>query len=74
MKRLAGRAAVITGAGSGFGLELSRLLAGQGMHLVMADVQAPALEAAAAEMRALGAQEVAFGYGQRRQLFHGNNH
>jgi len=59
MKRLAGRTAVITGAGSGFGLELSRLLAGQGMHLVMADVQAPALEAAAAEMRSLGAQVLA---------------
>ncbi|MBQ0931948.1 SDR family oxidoreductase [Ideonella sp. 4Y16] len=59
MKRLAGRAAVITGAGSGFGLELSRLLAGQGMHLVMADVQAAALEAAAQEMRSLGAEVLA---------------
>lgn len=59
MKRLAGRAAVITGAGSGFGLELSRLLAAQGMHLVMADVQAAPLEAAAEEMRGLGADVLA---------------
>ena len=59
MKTLQGRTAVITGAGSGFGLELSRLLAKAGMNLVMADVQAAALEAAAAEIRALGAQVLA---------------
>ena len=59
MKRLAGRTAVITGAGSGFGLELSRLLAREGMSLVMADVQAAALEAAAAEVRGLGAEVLA---------------
>ncbi len=59
MKRLAGRTAVITGAGSGFGLELSRLLAREGMSLVMADVQAAALEAAAAEVRGLGVEVLA---------------
>ena len=59
MKQLAGRAAVITGAASGFGLELSRLLAKEGMHLVMADVQPAALDAAAAEIRGLGAQVLA---------------
>ena len=59
MKRLAGRTAVITGAGSGFGLELSRLLAREGMSLVMADVQAGALEVAAAEVRGLGAEVLA---------------
>jgi NAD(P)-dependent dehydrogenase (short-subunit alcohol dehydrogenase family) len=59
MKRLAGRTAVITGAGSGFGLELSRLLAREGMSLVMADVQAAALETAAAEVRGLGAEVLA---------------
>ena len=58
MKRLAGRTAVITGAGSGFGLELSRLLAREGMSLVMADVQAAALEAAAAEVREIGRAHV----------------
>ena len=55
-----GRVAVITGAGSGFGLEASRRAALDGMKIVMADVQADALEAAAAEMRALGAEVLPF--------------
>jgi NAD(P)-dependent dehydrogenase (short-subunit alcohol dehydrogenase family) len=59
MQRFEGRVAVLTGAGSGFGLELSRLAARAGMKLVMADVQADALEAAAAEVRGLGAQVLA---------------
>lgn len=58
MKTLQGKTAVLTGAASGFGLELARQCAGLGMKIVMADVQAPALEAAAAEVRALGAAEV----------------
>ncbi len=41
--------AVITGAGSGFGLETARLAAKRGMNLVLVDVQADALEKAAAE-------------------------
>lgn len=41
--------AVITGAGSGFGLEVARLAAARGMNLVLVDVQADALERAAAE-------------------------
>jgi NAD(P)-dependent dehydrogenase (short-subunit alcohol dehydrogenase family) len=59
MKTFQGRTAVITGAGSGFGLEASRLAAGLGMQLVMADVQQDALDRAAAEIRALGAQVLA---------------
>ena len=51
-----GRAAVITGAASGFGLESSRIAARRGMAVVMADVQADALETAAAEIRGLGAR------------------
>ncbi|MDP2007439.1 MAG: SDR family oxidoreductase [Rubrivivax sp.] len=50
-----GGTAVITGAASGFGLEASRIAAARGMNVVMADVQADALEAAAAEIAALGA-------------------
>lgn len=49
MKRFAGRVAVITGAGSGFGLEVARVAAREGMKLVLVDVQADALEKAAAE-------------------------
>jgi NAD(P)-dependent dehydrogenase (short-subunit alcohol dehydrogenase family) len=55
MHPLSGGVAVITGAASGFGLEASRTAARLGMRIVMADVQADALEAAAAEVRGLGA-------------------
>ena len=48
--------AVITGAASGFGLEASRIAAREGMRVVMADVQADALERAAAEVRAGGTE------------------
>ncbi len=43
------KTAVITGAGSGFGLETARLAAQRGMNLVLVDVQADALATAAAE-------------------------
>ncbi len=59
MKEFAGRTAVITGAASGFGLETSRIAARRGMNVVMADVQADALDAAAAEIRGLGAPVLA---------------
>ena len=49
MQSLIGKTAVLTGAASGFGLELARLCAGQGMKIVMADVQQDALDRAAAE-------------------------
>ena len=54
-----GKTAVITGAGSGFGLECARIGAQRGMNLVLADVQQDALDAAAAEMQAAGAQVLA---------------
>ncbi|MEW6464915.1 MAG: SDR family oxidoreductase [Pseudomonadota bacterium] len=54
-----GKTAVLTGAGSGFGLECARIGARHGMNLVLVDVQADALEAAAQEMRAAGAQVLA---------------
>jgi NAD(P)-dependent dehydrogenase (short-subunit alcohol dehydrogenase family) len=59
MNLQAGHTAVITGAGSGFGLELARLGARRGMNLVLADVQTDALDAALAEGKGLGAQAVA---------------
>jgi NAD(P)-dependent dehydrogenase (short-subunit alcohol dehydrogenase family) len=59
MKDFKGRTAVITGAGSGFGLETSRIAARLGMNVVMADVQADALERAAAEIESLGAKVLA---------------
>ena len=51
-----GRTAVITGAASGFGLEAARIAARQGMNVVLADVMAEPLAAAAAEIEGLGAQ------------------
>lgn len=50
-----GKTAVLTGAGSGFGLECARIGARLGMNLVLADVQQDALDKAAAEMTAAGA-------------------
>jgi len=49
LKNLQGRVAVITGAGSGFGLEVARIAAREGMKLVLCDVQADALARANAE-------------------------
>ena len=54
-----GKTAVLTGAGSGFGLECARIGARLGMNRVLVDVQREPLEAAAAEMRAAGVQVLA---------------
>ena len=54
-----GKTAVLTGAGSGFGLECARIGAARGMNLVLVDVQQDALDAAQAEMEAAGAQVLA---------------
>lgn len=54
-----GKTAVLTGAGSGFGLECARIGARLGMNLVLADVQQDALDKAAAEMTSAGAQVLA---------------
>lgn len=49
-----GKTAVLTGAGSGFGLECARIGARLGMNLVLVDVQQDALDKAEAEMKAQG--------------------
>ena len=49
-----GKTAVLTGAGSGFGLECARIGARMGMNLVLVDVQQDALDKATSEMQALG--------------------
>ena len=53
------KTAVLTGAGSGFGLECARIGAAHGMNLVLIDVQQDALDAAEAEMRATGVKVLA---------------
>jgi NAD(P)-dependent dehydrogenase (short-subunit alcohol dehydrogenase family) len=54
-----GKTAVLTGAGSGFGLECARIGAKLGMNLVLADVQQDALDRAKAEIEATGAPVLA---------------
>ncbi|OJX34618.1 MAG: hypothetical protein BGO74_15060 [Burkholderiales bacterium 68-12] len=54
-----GKTAVLTGAGSGFGLECARIGARLGMNLVLVDVQQDALDAAAAEAQAAGSAVLA---------------
>jgi NAD(P)-dependent dehydrogenase (short-subunit alcohol dehydrogenase family) len=56
MKDLAGKVAVITGAGSGFGREFARIGAREGMRLVLADVQQDSLDEAVAEARVAGVE------------------
>ena len=53
------KTAVLTGAGSGFGLECARIGAKLGMNLVLLDVQQDALDAAALELKTAGADVLA---------------
>ncbi|MBO0804857.1 MAG: SDR family NAD(P)-dependent oxidoreductase [Nocardiopsaceae bacterium] len=55
----AGRVAVVTGAASGIGLGLARRFAAEGMRVVLADVEEPALEAAASRLAETGARVLA---------------
>src|SRR5512146_2559670 len=50
-----GRVAVVTGAASGIGLGLAMRFAAEGMRVVMADVEEPALSKAARRVAADGA-------------------
>jgi len=58
MRDFDGKTAVVTGAASGFGREFARIGAALGMQLVLADVEANALEAVGAELAALGCKVV----------------
>ena len=60
MRDLAGKVAVVTGGGSGIGAALSRALAGEGMDVVVADIQADAAEKVASEISATGRRSLAF--------------
>jgi NAD(P)-dependent dehydrogenase (short-subunit alcohol dehydrogenase family) len=59
MELSAGKVAVVTGAGSGIGLALAEALASAGCSVVLADVDARALDAAAAHVAAHGVETLA---------------
>ncbi|MFI0452431.1 SDR family NAD(P)-dependent oxidoreductase [Actinomadura sp. 6N118] len=54
MLELRGKVAVVTGGAGGIGLAMGRAFAAEGMRVVLADVEEPALSKAAAELGALG--------------------
>jgi NAD(P)-dependent dehydrogenase (short-subunit alcohol dehydrogenase family) len=58
VEELAGRVAVVTGGASGIGLAMAERFARLGMRVVIADVEAGALEAAAADLSADGAEVI----------------
>jgi NAD(P)-dependent dehydrogenase (short-subunit alcohol dehydrogenase family) len=59
MRDFKGRVAVVTGAASGIGRGLAERCAREGMKVVLADVEEPALQEAAARLKATGAEVLA---------------
>src|SRR4249919_2602683 len=59
MKDLAGKTAVITGAGSGMGRAFAERFADAGMNIVLADVEVPRLDEAAESVRGRGVDAIA---------------
>jgi NAD(P)-dependent dehydrogenase (short-subunit alcohol dehydrogenase family) len=55
MEELRGKVAVITGGASGIGFAMARRFSAEGMKLVIADIEVPALAEAAERLRAAGA-------------------
>lgn len=55
MREFEGRTAVVTGSASGMGLAFAECFAREGMNVVMADIEASALKAAAGRVEAHGA-------------------
>ena len=58
MKNMKGGVAVVTGGGSGLGKVIAQEAARRGMRVVIADVQAEAMNAAVKELRASGADAI----------------
>lgn len=60
MQEFRGRVAVVTGAASGIGFALAERFAAEGMKVVLADVEQPALAVAEERLRTAGAEVAAF--------------
>ena len=60
MKTFNGRTAVITGGASGIGLGLAERFAAEGMNLLLADIEVPALEKAEASLSRRGINVTSF--------------
>ncbi|MFC1440847.1 SDR family NAD(P)-dependent oxidoreductase [Streptacidiphilus sp. N1-10] len=58
MELLPGQVAVVTGAASGIGLAMAERFAAEGLQVVLADVEEPALDKAVAGLRERGAEVV----------------
>ena len=58
MQDFAGRVAVITGGASGIGRAIAERFAAEGVHLVLADIEAPVLASTVAELAATGARVI----------------
>ena len=58
MELLPGQVAVVTGAASGIGLAMAERFAAEGLRVVLADVEEPALDKAVAGLRERGAEAV----------------
>jgi len=54
MRQLSGKTAFVTGGASGIGLAMGRAFARAGMKVMLADIEAAALEAAVADLREFG--------------------
>ena len=59
MKTLDGQVAIVTGAGSGIGLETARMLAAEGATVVVAGRRKPPLDAVVKEIGQTGGQAIA---------------
>ena len=58
MELLPGQVAVVTGAASGIGLAMAQRFAAEGLKVVLADVEEPALDKAVAGLRERGAEAI----------------
>ncbi len=59
MEQLAGKVALVTGAGSGIGAGMARAFAAEGMRLALADIEVEPVRALAAELGASGTEAIA---------------